>query len=46
VQGIFAKPDLTKEERKADFRLRMELKKTQEEDPTNTYKIIKHKVVN
>jgi len=45
VQGIFAKPDLTKEEREADFWLRMELKKTRKEDPTNTYKTIKHKVV-
>jgi len=27
VQGIFAKPDLTKEEREADFWLRMKLKR-------------------
>jgi len=36
VQGIFAKPDLTKEEKEADFWLKMELKKTREEDPILT----------
>lgn len=44
-QGIFTKPDLNKTEREADFCLRQELKKTREENPGNTYKISKNKIV-
>lgn len=44
IQGIFAKPDLTREEREADFHLRTELKKTRAENPDNTYKIYRNRV--
>lgn len=45
ANGIFVKPDLTPEEREADFRLRTELKKVRNENPTNTYKIKRNKIV-
>lgn len=44
-QGIFAKPDLTKKEQEADFRLRQELKQKREDNPSHTFKIQKSKVV-
>lgn len=45
VKGIFAKPDLTHEEREADFQLRTELKKIREENPGHAYKIKNNKVI-
>jgi len=44
LKGIFAKPDLNKEEREADFRLRAELKKIRENNPLDTYKIFRNQI--
>lgn len=41
--GIFVKTDMNKEEREQDFQLYMTLKKTREQNPENTYKIIRKK---
>ena len=43
--GIFARLDLTKEEQQKDFLLRSELKKIREQNPSDTYKIVKNKIV-
>lgn len=43
--GIFARLDLDKEQQKQDFLLRTELKTCREENPDNTYKIVKNKIV-
>lgn len=43
--GVFAKLDMTKEERAEDFQLYKTLMKTREENPENTYKIVKKKIV-
>lgn len=43
--GIFAKLDMSKEEREEDFQLYQTLKKIRAENSTNRYKIIKKKIV-
>lgn len=44
IKGIFAKPDLNKEEREADFQLRTELKKLKTDNPGQMYKIIRNQI--
>ena len=44
IRGIFARLDMSREEREKDFSLRRELRETRGADPENSYKIVKGKV--
>lgn len=43
--GVFARLDLSKEEREEDFRLRQELRQAKKEDPIGEYKIRRQKII-
>ena len=44
IRGVFARPDLNREEQETDFKLRKSLKMKREEDPDGHWKIIKGEV--